>query len=94
MFPVHAKCVTLDAGWPAERKNAGKKLELGKVYTIRQMMVHQSSTTLEFYEIPGQWNSAFFDAWEFHDDDIEDYGIWMTTTEPRPPLGGNDLETQ
>lgn len=71
-FPVHAKCVTFDAGYDMEQKKAREKLALGQVYTIRQMHVHQSSTTLEFYEIPGQWNSCFFDAWYPPDDDLYD----------------------
>lgn len=62
MFPVHAKCVTFDAGWPKEQANAREYLELGAVYTIRQMTVGQSTTYLEFYEVKGMWNSVFFDA--------------------------------
>ena len=64
MFPIHAKCVTFDGGYEAEQKRAEEHLELGKIYTIRQMTVGQSSTHIEFYEIKGQWNSVFFDAAE------------------------------
>lgn len=69
MFPVHAKCVTFDGGYLTESARAREHLELGKVYTIRVMQVHSSSTTLEFYDLEGQWNSVFFDAYE--DDEEE-----------------------
>jgi hypothetical protein len=62
MFPVHAKCVTFEAGWPLEQKKAREKLKLGKVYTIQYMHVGRSGSTLEFYEIEGKWNTVFFDA--------------------------------
>lgn len=62
MFPVHARCVTFDAGYPAQQAKAAEELKLGKVYTIRHMVVGQSETTLEFYGVPGWWNSCFFDA--------------------------------
>lgn len=62
MFPVHARCVTFDAGYQKERENASKVLEIGKVYTIRSMYVGQSSSHLEFYGVPGQWNTVFFEA--------------------------------
>lgn len=62
MFPVHAKCVTFDAGWEKERKRVHEMFTLGQVYTIRTMHVNQSSTDLTFYEVPGVWNSVFFDA--------------------------------
>lgn len=61
MFPVHAKCVTFDAGYDLERKAAREKLEIGKIYTIMTLQVHRSSSTLEFYEIEGTWNTVFFD---------------------------------
>jgi hypothetical protein len=72
MFPVHAKCVTFDAGYQRERAQAAEVLELGKVYTIRQMVVGQSSSHLEFYEIKGQWNSCFFDAYYYKEEDEDD----------------------
>jgi hypothetical protein len=71
-FPVQAKCVTFDAGYPAERKRAAEGLEIGRVYTIRYMAVGQSSTYIEFYDIPGQWSSVFFDAFEGPEDDEEE----------------------
>ena len=61
-FPITAKCVTLEAGYPAQSAMARKHLQVGQKYTIRQMIVGQSETHLEFYEIRGQWNSVFFDA--------------------------------
>lgn len=66
MFPVHAKCVTFDAGYKAEQVRAAEELTLGRVYTIRSMHVGQSDSQLEFYEVPGQWSTVFFDsvAWE------------------------------
>ena len=61
MVPIHAKCVTFDAGYAGERKRARETFTLGEVYTIRSMYVGSSSTTLEFYDIPGHWNNVFFD---------------------------------
>jgi hypothetical protein len=62
MFPLHAKCVTFDAGYDMERKEAREKLKLGRVYTIRSMTVDRSRSTMEFYEVEGKWNTVFFDA--------------------------------
>lgn len=62
MFPVHAKCVTFEAGYEGERANAREHLEIGKVYTVQTMYVHQSSTSLEFWEMRGSFGSEFFDA--------------------------------
>lgn len=88
MFPIHAKCVTFDAGWPKEREMAREKLEIGRVYTIRQMSVGQSSSTLEFYEVKGHWNVVFFEAagWDATLEDLFDF-------DGEPP-GGNDPEAQ
>lgn len=61
-FPIHAKCVTFDAGYPGERDRARAELELGQTYTIQSMQVGQSSTSMTFWELPGTWNSVFFDA--------------------------------
>lgn len=69
MFPIHARCVTFEAGYPAQQAKAMEELKLGKVYTIRHMEVGQSETTLEFYGVPGHWNSCFFAAVD--DDDLE-----------------------
>lgn len=71
-FPVHAKCVTFEGGYDMERKAARENLKLGEIYTIRYMYVGQSSTSLEFYEIPGQWNSVFFDAVSWDDEEDEE----------------------
>jgi hypothetical protein len=62
MFPIHAKCVTFDAGYPKERERARENLVLGQIYTVRNMLVERSSSSLEFYEVTGRWNTAFFDA--------------------------------
>lgn len=59
-FPVHACCVTHDAGYPASQEHARQHLVIGQVYTVRAMQVHQSSTSLQFYEIPGTWGAEFF----------------------------------
>ena len=67
MFPVHARCSTFDAGYKMERAKAQEHLELGKVYTIRQMNVGSSSSWLEFYEVAGQWNTVFFEAVDWED---------------------------
>lgn len=72
-FPVLAKCVTYDAGWPKESAKVRAAFNLGEVYAVRFMEVGQSLTTLEFYEVPGQWNSVFFDAVP-DDEDDEDGG--------------------
>lgn len=89
MFPVQAKCVTFDAGWPKEGENARAALELGKVYTIRTMTVGQSSSHLTFYDIPGEWSTVFFDAYSYpyFEEACEEAG-WYE------PLGGNDEEAQ
>lgn len=62
MFPIHAKCVTFDAGYAMERERARKELELGRVYTVQHMQVNQSSTSLSFWEIRGSFGSEFFVA--------------------------------
>ena len=67
-FPINARCVTFDAGYLAEQKRAKEKLIIGKVYTIRTMTVGQSSSHLEFYDLPGSWNTVFFEAAD--DDDL------------------------
>jgi hypothetical protein len=65
-----ARCVTFKAGYPAERKRAEEKLTIGRVYGIRTMTVGQSHSHLEFYDIPGIWNTVFFEAADDEDDDI------------------------
>jgi hypothetical protein len=60
-LPVHVRCVTFDAGYPMARENARKLLEIGKVYTIQTMHVHQSSTSLEFWELRGTFSAVFFE---------------------------------
>jgi hypothetical protein len=95
MFPVHAKCVTFDAGYQQEQARARECLELGKVYTIRHMVVGQSSSHLSFYDIPGQWSTVFFDAFTWgcgleEEEEYERTGEWMDDE----PLGGNNEETQ
>lgn len=72
MFPVHAKCVTFDAGWSMERADAAASLEIGAVYTIRSMTVGQSDSYLEFYELPGSWSTVFFEAFYPGLDDYDD----------------------
>lgn len=71
MFPIQAKCVTFDAGYEMEAARARKHLELGKVYTVRMMIVGQSDSHLEFYDIPGPWSTVFFDAYFEPEDDEE-----------------------
>jgi hypothetical protein len=75
-FPVQAKCVTFDAGYQQEQENAREALELGKAYTIRQMIVGQSSSHLELYGVKGQWNSCFFDAYSEPED--EDFAVTIS----------------
>jgi len=62
VFPVHARCATFDAGYQREQARARECLELGRVYTVRNLLVGQSDSTLEFYEITGRWSTVFFDA--------------------------------
>lgn len=54
-----------DAGYSGAQENARRAgLVRGKVYTIRSMHVGQSSTSVELYELPGQFGSEFFEPAE------------------------------
>lgn len=65
-FPIHAKFMHPDNGYPLEQKTAREHLEVGKVYTIQHMDVGQSSTRLYFYEVPLLgFNSVMFDSAEW-----------------------------
>jgi hypothetical protein len=59
-FPVHARCITLEAGYSKEREKAHQHLEVGRIYRVRTYEVGDHYSTLTFHDLPGIWNSVFF----------------------------------
>jgi hypothetical protein len=69
-FPVSVRFAHPDAGYQAAQDHAREAgLEEGQVYTIRTMVVGQSSSHITLMEIPGHFGTEMFEpVWEHESD--------------------------
>jgi hypothetical protein len=72
-FPVQVRFAHPDAGYPAAQANAKTAgLVEGQVYTIRTMVVGQSSSHLTLMEVPGHYGTEMFEPVWPHENDADE----------------------
>jgi hypothetical protein len=84
-FPIRAKFAHPEAGRKTDAEKCAQLLTVGEIYTVRQVNVGRSSSTVELYDVPHElFNSVMFDAAISEDEDAEP-GVHNTTPDV-PPL--------
>jgi hypothetical protein len=81
-FPVQVRFAHPGAGYQAAQDNARKAgLVEGQVYTIRTMVVGQSSSHLTLDEIPGHFGTEMFEPVWAHESDADEPEYKVTETD-------------
>lgn len=61
-FPVGTKVRWLDnTGWPSDTERAAEVFASDATYTVKRCRIGSSSSSYQFYEVPGRWNSVMFE---------------------------------
>lgn len=86
-FPIHARFAHPDYGLELEGRQATELLTVGEVYTVNGIQVGQSSSYLNFREVPGEWfNTVLFegvDSFAMDGDEAEEVSMSEPTLAER-----------